>query len=71
MLSSATASASFGLQANMSRFATAASEISNPNSTSTVKNIVDMKIAEHGIKVNAAVLSATQEMSDHLIDIIA
>lgn len=71
MISSATASATIGIQANLSRFASAADRISNPESSLSVENAIALKTAEHGIKANAAVLSVVNDVHDQLVDILA
>lgn len=71
MIVNSSAAAYYGMQQNMQRFANAADQISDPDTEAGIQEIVYMKQAEHGVKVNAAVLRAANEMSGHLIDILA
>ena len=71
MLTNSFSAASYGIQQNLQRFATAVDRISDPNTVAGVRDIVEMKRAEQGAKVNAAVLRSANEMSNHLINILA
>lgn len=55
----------------MYQFSKAAQEIADSEGGGTVKSVVDMKSAEVGAKANVAVLKAANQMSAHLLDIIA
>ena len=71
MISNAFEFASYGIRENGERFSRAAARISNPDTMVGVAEIVEMKQAEHGMRANVAVLKVANEMSEHLVDIIA
>ena len=70
MLTNSVSTASYALQQNLQRFAIAADRISDPDTEAGLEEIVQMKQAEQGAKVNVAVLRAANEMSDHLLDLL-
>jgi hypothetical protein len=69
MFVNAFASANYGIQSNLQRFESAANRLAGP--VSGVREIVEIKQAEQGIKINAAVIRTASEMSDSLVDILA
>lgn len=71
MISPASSWAISGIHHNMQMFNDAAQRITDPETVAGVQDIAELKMAEHGMKVNAAVLKVTQEVSDSLIDILA
>ncbi len=71
MINSAIYSASAGIQNNYARFADAVNRISDPDFAADVRDIMDLKKAEHGVKVNVAVLKRANALADGLIDILA
>lgn len=70
MFPNALSSANHGIQYHLQRFANAADRISDPDSDAGVEEIVEMKQAEQGIKINAAVIRAANGMSGSLINIL-
>ena len=70
MLTNSFSTASYGIQKNLQQFAIAADRISDPDTVAGITEIVEMKRAEHGAKVNAAVIRTANEMSKHLLNIL-
>ena len=66
----AIASASLGLQQNLRQFDDAARRVSSTLDSDLARGVVDLKQAQHGIAVNAAVLRAADESVATLIDIL-
>jgi flagellar basal body rod protein FlgC len=71
MFINAIASASYGIQQNLQRFNTAAERIANPEFDAGVNEIMELKQAEKGIKVNAAVIRSAHRLSEYVVDILA
>ena len=61
MISSATASSIQAIHANMEKAATASQRIADPNGNGSVDDIVNLKQANNGVEVNAAVLKKVLE----------
>ena len=55
----------------MQAFYRATSRITDPNTVADAGDIIDMKQAELGIKVNVAVIARANEMAEDVIDILA
>ena len=70
MRSLAIFSASSGIRQNLQTYAAAVGRISDPAANSGIDEIVEMKRAEQGLKVNAAVIEASDKMTGLLIDMI-
>ena len=70
-LTSALSIANQGIQNNLQQFTNAVDKISDPEGNAGIKEIVEMKQAEQGIKVNAAVIRTANEMTGSLINILA
>ena len=70
MLPNALSSANHGIQHHLQRFAIAADRIADPDSAAGVEEIIEMKQAEQGIKINVAVIRAANDMSGSLINIL-
>lgn len=71
MLANSISSAAAGIQQNLQRIDVVANRVSDPDTAVSIAEIVDMKRAEHGVQVNAAVLKVANEMSGQLIDVLA
>jgi hypothetical protein len=71
MISPAIQTAFVGLNRNMHQMSNAAAQIANPDSFAGVDEIVDLKRAAQGAKVNAAVIRTANETTGILIDLIA
>ncbi|MFC1757164.1 hypothetical protein ACFL2H_00130 [Planctomycetota bacterium] len=70
----ATSSASAGLQRAIETMNVAGERIAVSGVTDAdamIRSTVDLKMAGHAVKANVAVLRATDEMTKHLIDILA
>ncbi len=70
MLTNSFSAASYGIQQNLQQFANAARRISDPDTVAGVTEIVEMKRAEQGMKVNASVFRTAHEMSNNLLDLL-
>ncbi len=69
---SALSTASSGIQRNLASLDAAAERIAyQPLGTNTVKDLIDMKVAKHGVAANAAVVRTADEMLGTLVDILA
>ena len=71
MLPNSISTAATGKQQNLQRIDIVANRVSDPDTAESFGEIVDMKRAEQGVLVNTAVLRVANEMSGHLIDIVA
>ena len=71
MISGAASVSYQGLQQNLQHFYQAAARISDPDSDAGIEEIAELKMAEHGAKLNAAVLAKTNSLSGHLLDVLA
>ena len=69
MISVASSWAISGIHHNMQRFNDAADRITDPDTVTDVSDILQMKSAEHGVKVNVSVLKVANEMSENLVDL--
>ena len=70
MFSPAISAASFGLKQNLQQYGLAAKRITNPDSDAGINEIVEMKKAEQGMQVNAAVIRTANEMTGLLVDMV-
>lgn len=70
MLTSTLSSANQGIQFHLRQFAIAADRISDPDSIAGVKEIMELKQAEQGIKVNVAVSRTANKMAGSLLDML-
>ncbi len=70
MISTATDAVAAAIQSNLQQFSEAAHRIADPDTAAGVADIVQMKSAEHAVRVNTAVLKMANEMSGHLIDLL-
>lgn len=69
---SALDSAAMGISQNLNAFEAAARRVvASPLSVSTIQNIADMKLAQHGVAVNVAVARIGNDMTGGLIDLFA
>jgi len=59
-----------GIAQNLQGLNAAAQTIANPSTSTDVNAVMQLKAAEHGVKVNAAVAAAVYETSDYLLDIL-
>ena len=59
-----------GIHHNMQLFNQTANRITDPETTAGISDIMQLKLAEHGIKVNVSVLKIANELSDNVIDIL-
>ena len=71
MFRPAISSALIGIRHNLIQFESAAAKITEPNSSAGFREVVDLKQAELGIKVNTAVIKMANETSGLLLDIFA
>ena len=71
MIGSAFNTAYLGIRSNLAAFDVSAHRVAQyPFSGSIVDDVIDMKRAKHGVSANVAVLRASSEMSNQLVDII-
>ena len=69
MIQSALNASYSGISQNLQGINAAAQTIANPDTATDVKAVMQLKAAEQGVKVNAAVAAAVYETSDALLDI--
>ncbi len=71
-LTSALNTATVGINNNLQQFNDAAQRIArDPMSESLAADVVDLKIAQHGVQANIAVIKQTGEMFGTLLDVLA
>ncbi len=68
---SAINTAAYGIQTNLQRLNDAASRVRvSPLESDSVRGIVDMEVAKHGIAANAAVIKVADQMFGTMVDIL-
>ena len=71
MLPNALSFAYQGIHFHLQQFANAADRISDPDSDAGIREIMEMKQAEQGVKINAAVIRKVNDMSGTLVNLLA
>ncbi|MCA9136165.1 MAG: hypothetical protein KDB00_05385 [Planctomycetales bacterium] len=71
MITSANVSAAQGMQQALQSYNRAAAQVANPDKRVEAKDLVGLKTSEHQFKANAKAFAVSNQMTEHLIDIIA